>query len=356
MKLNTLAPLMLSGALLAPAAQGAKLKTGLEFQFDLALTSKENDKDVEGDKTIYGFSQRRARWWLSGNFEEHFDYKFRYDFKSGGAVGLSYVRVGNEIAKGTKVYVGRGYDPIPMISVVADSYRMSDQVVSSSAAKDLIVGDIGVQLVSDVGVGEVKVGFANGEAVTAVNHTSKLSNLAFGAAFAGSFGMFSPYVGFALQDTGSEKIKADNTEWSGRTDMDISVGAGIDLGATDLFLNFASVDRGEVTRKDAAGNEVGTKEVKTSKQGIEFKASQAFSDKFEGALYIGQDTNSSDGTETGTAQNIALQAFMYPHGNDNIYFTGSIASSTAKPKNGKSSTTNKFILTFSARPSYVIGD
>lgn len=352
MKLNTLAPIMVSGALLAPAAQ-ADHKTGLDLQLDFLINLNEDDKTVEGDKTRYGFKERRARWWLGGEVNEKIDYKFRYDLR-GGDVGLNYYKAGYKVAEGTKITLGKGFDPIPIKSVVADSYRMSDARVSSEAADAFNFGDLGVQLETDVGVGKVKVGLANGNAIKAAGHTSILSNLALGASFEGTFGMFSPYVGFGFQSTGSEKIKASNNEWSGRNDMDISVGAGVDLGATDLFFNYAMHEQGEVTQKNAAGVEV-NKELSSAVNGFELKASQAFSDKLEGVLAFAQDNFSVDGKDGATAQKIAAQLHMYPWGNDKAYFTGSIVNGTVKPKNGDSVSANQVVFTFSIRPSYEIG-
>lgn len=352
MKLHTLAPVMLSGALLAPTAQ-ADHKTGFDFQFDFGIKSLDEDETIEGDQTSYGFSQRRARWWLGGELMEKFTYKFRYDFNQKG-VETSYVKAGYKFADNMELTFGTGFEPIPLGSVVTNSYRMSDAVVDNNAADAMFKGDLGVQLAVDVGVGEVKVGLANGKEISKAGVNTSLSSLGFGAAFEGKFGMFSPYVGFGFMNAPEEKPKAaGGTTFKGRSDMDLSVGAGVDLGATDLFFNFATHQEGEM--KTETGGVEAIAAPKTEIQGFEFKATQAISEKLEAGLHFSQDSYSSDGKNSQDIQQIGAQLFLYPYGNDKAYFTFSLANATTKPNKGKESSVLDAIFTFSLKPSWEIG-
>lgn len=352
MKLHNLAPLMVTGALLAPAAN-AQHKTGLDFQFDLGLTNKQDDSTVEGDKTSLQFKQRRARWWLGGKFQDKFSYKFRFKFKSGGAVGLSYVKAGYKLSDATSVTFGRDFDPIPLSSVVGDSYRMSDSNVSSAAADAFNTGEVGVQLATDVGVGKLKFGIANGNEITAAGYTTALDSFAVGVAFEGGFGIFSPYIGIGIQNTPSEKVKATGLKFKGRNDVQVSVGAGLDFGATDVLVNFARRETGEAKIENAAGVETVAQE-KEEVQGFEARVVQDFTSKLTGSAHYSFDTFKTDGKKTKELQQIAAQLFMYPYAKKEAFFVFTLANILEKPEGKKDFTTNEASVAFAAKPSFAI--
>lgn len=352
MKLHQLAPVLVAGALLAPAAQ-AQHKTGFEFNFELGLVNKEEDSKVEGDKSALAFKTNRARWWLAGKFGEGFDYKFRFKFKK-GSVDLSYVKVGYKLSDATKVTFGRDFDPIPIASVVGDSYSLSSSPFSNGAADSFETGEQGVQLTTDLGVGELAFGVANGSKLDIPGYgDTSLSAFGFGAAFAGDFGMFSPYVAASFQNTPSEKVKATGLKFKGRNDVQVSVGAGLDFGATDVLVNFARRETGEAKIENAAGVETVAQE-KEEVQGFEARVVQDFTSKLTGSAHYSFDTFKTDGKKTKELQQIAAQLFMYPYAKKEAFFVFTLANILEKPEGKKDFTTNEASVAFAAKPSFAI--
>lgn len=352
MKLSNLASIVVVGALLAPAAQ-AQHKTGFEFNFELGLVNKEEDKKVEGDKSALAFKTRRARWWLSGKFAENFDYKFRFKFKK-GSVDLSYVKVGYKLSDDTKVTFGRDFDPLPIASVVDDSYSLSTSPFTNGAVDSFEKGVEGVQLTTDVGVGELAFGIANGAKLDVPGYgETSLSAFGFGASYAGDFGMFSPYVAATFQNTPDEKIKATGLKFKGRNDVQLSVGAGLDFGATDILINFARSEIGEAKIQNAAGVETVASKKKEI-QGYEIRAMQDFTSALTGSLHYSFDTFKTDGKKTEDLQQIAAQLFMYPYAKKKAFFVFTLANQLEKPEGKKDFTTNKASIAFAAKPSFAI--
>lgn len=339
-------------AVLCAGEAAAQHKTGMSFQFDLRYTQNQDDSAVEGDKSSLKFAQRRARWWVGGKVDDKVSYKFRFKFKDGG-VNLSYVKASYNFTPQAKITFGRGYDPIP-VGTATYNFRLSDQVIYSGIP--VYKGDEGIQFEQKFDGGKFAIGVANGKQTSWANGaggSTQLDSFAYGFDLRGTSGTFKPRVGAAFMHTPAEKVIATGNKFHGRNDAHVSLGASIDLGDTDIYLNAAQSVQSK-TEESLAGGPKSVISEEYQGRAYEIRIAQKFSSAFDGSFHLIQNDYRKGGKKNGEATRASAQLFMYPFKHKKAYFTLSLIHDTKKPEGGKRTSKNSVFLTASARPSYVL--
>lgn len=353
MKLERMATLIVSGSLLSLGASSyAEHKTGLEFQLDLKNSSEEDDTSIKGDKSQTAFSLKRARWYLGGDYNESFDYKFRFKFKDGN-VALSYAWAGYKLNDQCKITFGT--DRQPIAGSVPDSYRMSDDPITSLAEDQWYFGDAGVGFSHSFGSNNVSFGLSNNKKGAVGTYNPSLNGLAYGLGYNGTFGPVTPVVSVGISSTPEEKSTADVLQVEAFDYMDSSIGAGINLGATDIFIDYHGHSQGDAKFFDA-GTSTEVPNPKKEITSMLLKVNHKLNDKMEGGIKYVMDEVKTGGTKSLERAAGALQFHYFPKGNAESYMSFSYVTATSKV--GTTSTTdttkNDIIFTFSANPSTVL--